>query len=96
MADNKTNLEKILRKAHNAIFSDQNTVTIEGKEYPIKKTSKKGLRCVYHDEYFFIEQNPNTNSHWAKKARNGEKITWAIKGNQYIANIHEGKFHYFD
>ncbi|MBD3230987.1 MAG: hypothetical protein GF329_22600 [Candidatus Lokiarchaeota archaeon] len=88
-------LEKMLKKVHKAIFSNKESVNLEGKEYPIEKTSKKGLRCVYHDDYFFIEQNPDTNSHWADKAQKGDKITWAIKGNDYIANIHNDKYRRF-
>lgn len=88
-------LKQIISKVHNAIFSSENSVILEGEEYPIEKTSQKGLRCVYHDEYFFVEQNPNTDSHWAEKARKGDQITWAIKGDDYIANIHDGKYHNF-
>jgi hypothetical protein len=93
MSNNKKHLEEMLRKVHKAIFHEEDNVELEGKEYAIERTSKKGLRCVYHEEYFFVEQNPKTSSHWAKKARHGDKITWAIRGDDYVANIHEGKFH---
>lgn len=90
-----SNLETILRKVHQAIFSESKSVELEGKKYPIEKTSKKGLRCVYYNDYFIVEQNPNTDSHWADKAKSGDKITWAIKGNDYVANIHNGKYKRF-
>jgi len=90
-----SNLEKMLKKVHKAIFSNKKTVELEGEKYSIKKTSKKDLRCVYHDEYFFVEQNPETDSHWADKAKKGDQITWAIKGKDYVANIHNGKFRRF-
>jgi len=88
-------LKKMLEKVHKAIFSDKESVELEGKEYSVEKTSKKGLRCIYHDDYFFVEQNPETDSHWADKAKSGDKITWAIKGNDYIANIHNDKYRRF-
>ncbi|TFF88736.1 MAG: hypothetical protein EU548_08485 [Promethearchaeota archaeon] len=90
-----TDLEHMLRKVHKAIFNDKDSVVLDGEKYPIERTSKKGLRCVYYDKYFFVEQNPDKDSHWAEKARKGDKITWAIKGNDFIANIHDGKFHQF-
>lgn len=90
------NLEKITRKIHEATFHDKDTVAINRKKYPIEKTSKKGLRCVYYDKNFFVEQNPDTDSHWAEKAKRGDQITWVIKGNDYVANIHNGKLHVFE
>ncbi|TXT58959.1 MAG: hypothetical protein BAJALOKI1v1_1510004 [Promethearchaeota archaeon] len=96
MSKNKKELEKLLRRVHKAIFSDKISVEFEDKTYPISKTSKKGLRKLYIDDYFFIEQNPNTKSHWAEKAQKGDEITWAIKDNSYIANIHDDTFHYFE
>lgn len=95
MSEKRKHLEQILRKVHNALFSKKKSIEIENEEYPIERTSKKGLRCVYYDEYFFVEQNPQTSSHWAKKARKGDQITWAIRGDEYIANIHEDKFDLF-
>jgi hypothetical protein len=89
------NLEKMAKKVHDEIFHNKEFVLINEKKYPIEKTSKKGLRCVYHDKYFFVEQNPDKESHWAEKAKKGDEITWVLKGNDYIANIHNGKFHDF-
>jgi hypothetical protein len=90
-----TKLEEILRKVHDAIINNQDSVILNGEEYPIEKTSNKGLRSVSYKKFFFVEQNPDKNSHWAQKARKGDKITWAIKGNNFIANIHNGKYHQF-
>jgi len=90
------NLEEIAKSVHKAIFQEKKKVIIDGKDYPIERTSKKGLKCVYFDKYFFVEQNPDKDSHWAEKARNGEQITWVIQGNDYFANVHNGKFHKFD
>jgi len=42
----------------------------------------------------FVEQNPNTKSRWAERARNGEKIMWVIHKptNKYAARVVEGRF----
>lgn len=90
------NLKQISKKIHNAIFNNREFVEINGKEYQIKKTSKQGLRCVYYDKYFIVEQNPHKSSHWAQKAKNGAKITWVIKGNDYIAQVYNGDFKRFE
>ncbi|MBD3339743.1 MAG: hypothetical protein GF353_11580 [Candidatus Lokiarchaeota archaeon] len=92
------NLEEISLKIHNALFSNKEKVKLDGKERKIKKTSRKRLRYVDISGIRFIEQNPEKDSQWAKKARNGEQITWIIKikGWKYLGQIHDGEFKAFD
>ena len=88
MEETKTNALKI----YNAIFRGEKRVELEGIEYPIEKFSS-GIKYVDLFGYRFIEQNKNKKSEWAKKAREGHKIMWVIKGRQYIAQILDGEYH---
>ena len=88
MEETKTNALKI----YNAIFRGEKRVELEGIEYPIEKFSS-GIKYVDLFGYRFIEQNKNKKSEWGKKAREGHKIMWVIKGRQYIAQILDGEYH---
>jgi hypothetical protein len=87
MEDLKENGLKIFK----AIFEGQKSVEIEGIEYSIKKFSR-GIKYVDLFGYRYIEQNRNKKSEWGKKAREGHKIMWIIKGRRYIAQILDGKY----
>ncbi|MFX1343743.1 MAG: hypothetical protein ACFFAI_01455 [Promethearchaeota archaeon] len=76
-------------KIYNSIFEGKKSVEIEEIEYPIKKFSS-GIKYVDLFGYRFIEQNRNKKSEWGKKAREGHKIMWIIKGRRYIAQILDG------
>ena len=78
-------------KIFNAIFEGQKSVEIEGIEYPIKKFSS-GVKYVDLFGYRYIEQNRNKKSEWGKKAREGHKIMWIIKGRSYIAQIFDAEY----
>ncbi|MFX1377955.1 MAG: hypothetical protein ACFFA4_02580 [Promethearchaeota archaeon] len=78
-------------KIFNAIFEGQKNVEIEGIEYPIKKFSS-GVKYVDLFGYRYIEQNRNKKSEWGKKAREGHKIMWIIKGRSYIAQIFDAEY----
>ena len=78
--------------AFNAIFSDLDSVEINEVTYPIKITSRAGLKYIEIDEFKFMEQNPNKSSKWAKMAQNGTRIIWIFKGRSYHARVVEGKF----
>ena len=84
-------LKKRGLKIYNAIFERKKYVEIEEFEYPIKKFSS-GIKYVDLFGYRFIEQNRNKKSEWGKKAREGHKIMWIIKGRQYIAQIMDGEY----
>lgn len=88
------NLKTIALKVHKAIFGEKDKVEIDGEKYKVGKFSKSGLRYVDYDNYRFVEQNPKKNSHWAKKAREGQEITWAIslESGDFVANVHNGEF----
>ncbi|MFX0000611.1 MAG: hypothetical protein ACFE9Q_03465 [Candidatus Hodarchaeota archaeon] len=78
-------------KIYTAIFERKKSVIIEEIEYPIKKFSS-GVKYVDLFGYRYIEQNRNKKSEWGKKAREGHKIMWIIKGRRYIAQILDGVY----
>lgn len=78
-------------KIYKAIFEGEKNVEIDEIEYPIKKFSS-GIKYVDLFGYRFIEQNWRKKSEWGKKAREGHKIMWIIKGRRYIARIMDGEY----
>jgi hypothetical protein len=85
------NLEEKGLKIYHAIFQGEKTVQIDEIEYPIRKFSS-GIKYVDLFGYRFIEQNKNKKSEWGKKARQGHKIMWIIKGRRYISQILDGDY----
>jgi len=55
-----------------------NTVELQGREFPVRRTSAQHLRTVTFDvdghEYTAIEQNPDKPSRWGQLARAGHKV----------------------
>jgi hypothetical protein len=84
--------EKAL-KAYEAIFSNQETLLIDGLEYRIERTPSADLRFFNIEGYSFLEQNPKKSSHWAKLAREGSLIMWVMKGRRYLGQVRDGVFH---
>ena len=78
-------------KVYNAIFQREKSVELDEIDYPIKKFSS-GIKYVDLFGYRFIEQNKNKKSEWGKKAREGHKIMWIIKGRRYLSQILDGKY----
>lgn len=76
---------------YNALFERKKVVEIDDIEYPIKRFSS-GIRYVDLFGYRYIEQNRNKKSEWGKKAREGHKIMWVIKGRRYMARIMDGEY----
>jgi hypothetical protein len=76
----------------NSLFEGKEGVKIGDQNYPIKAYSPSGVRHVDISDYRFLEQNPKKNSHWAEKARNGDRIMWILKDWEYIGQVHNGKF----
>lgn len=74
---------------HNKEYKE---VELYGKKIPIS-LSPNGCRQLYFHNMNFMEQNPKKNSKFGELARQGEKITWGIKGGNWIRidkdGIHE-------
>ena len=78
-------------KIYKAIFDGSKTVDIEGVEYRLQSFSS-GIKYLDLFGYRFIEQNRIKPSEWGKKARQGHKIMWIIKGRQYFARIMDEEY----
>ena len=78
-------------KIYTAIFEGKKSVEIDEIEYDIKKFSS-GIKYLDLFGYRYIEQNWRKKSEWGKKAREGHKIMWIIKGRKYVAQILDGEF----
>ena len=78
-------------KIYNAIFQGEKSVEIDEIQYPIKKFSS-GIKYIDLFRFRFIEQNYRKKSEWGKKAREGHKIMWIIKGRRYLVQILDGEY----
>ena len=78
-----------------ALVEDSKVVKLETDSYPIRRTSKRGLRQVDFkfdgNEIRGLEQNPETKSRWAQMARSGKKVMQFLSEGRYMANVVDGK-----
>lgn len=78
-----------------AFAENAKTVTLDDVSYPIRRTSRSKLREVdfkVGDTTFRgVEQNPSTNSRWAKLAREGKKVMQFLTDGRYVAGVADGK-----
>jgi hypothetical protein len=78
-----------------AFAENAKTVTLDDVSYPIRRTSRSKLREVdfkFGDTTFRgVEQNPSTNSRWAKLAREGKKVMQFLVDGRYVAGVVDGK-----
>lgn len=81
------------------LVEDAKTVTVNGQNSPARRTSRSKL-CEVDFQFEGqtlrgLEQNPNTNSRWAKLAREGKKVMQFLSRGRYIANVVDGKVHFY-
>ena len=89
-------LEDTLISVWQQVFAENaKTVVLDDARYPIRRTSRSKLREV---DFKFgdtalrgLEQNPNTNSRWAKLAREGKKVMQFLQDGRYVAGVVDGK-----
>jgi hypothetical protein len=78
-----------------SLVDDAKVVQLEGKTYPVKRTSRNRLRQVDFEfdgvKLRGLEQNPQTKSRWAQLAREGKKVMQFLSGARYVANVVDGK-----
>jgi len=89
-------LEEALVSVWQQAFAESaKTVRLDDVSYPIRRTSRSRLREVdfkFGDTIFRgVEQNPSTNSRWAKLAREGKKVMQFLVDGRYVAGIADGK-----
>ena len=85
-------IETVALLIYQAIFSDEESVEIENKNYPIEKTRATKIRFVKLGGYTFMEQNPFDITLWGKEIVEGHLIIWVTRGKDYIAMVKDGGF----
>jgi hypothetical protein len=87
--------ETLIEVRRQAFSENAKTVTLDGEQYPITRTSKNRLRQV---DFQFdgktirgLEQNPNTKSRWAAMAREGKNVMQFLVEGRYMAVVVGGK-----
>jgi len=62
-----------------------------GLSAQVKKFRSKNLRYIDWRGIRYVEQNPNSRSAYAARARQGAKIVWCIRlrDNQYLGRIEQ-------
>jgi hypothetical protein len=77
------------------LIDNVNVVVLATERYSVRRTSKSRLRqvdFVFEDSKIRgLEQNPQTNSRWAKLARSGRKVMQFLSDSRYVANVVDGK-----
>lgn len=94
------NLEEILISVwQQVLVDDAATVNVCGRNFRIKKTIRSRLREVDFEcdgqKLRGLEQNPDTQSNWAKLAREGKKVMQFLRDGKYVANVVDGKVRFY-
>lgn len=57
----------------------------------VSRFARSGLRYVKLDKgVILVEQNPRTKTGWARMAREGRRVAWAMRDGQYLARVVDG------
>jgi hypothetical protein len=87
--------ETLISVWRQALAEKREAVDLGGKEYPVRRTAKRGLCQI---DFSFeghglrgLEQNPQRESRWAQLARAGKRVMQFLEGGRYIAVVVEGK-----
>ena len=82
-----------------AMVDEAKTVTVEGRDFPVRRTSRSRLREVDFQfeghELRGLEQNPETGSRWAQLARKGKKVMQFLEQRRYVAVVVDGKVQFY-
>ena len=85
--------ESEFKLIHFAIHENRrmNVISDGNKTFHIE-VAPNGCRYVVHDNIKFMEQNKSKSSDYARRAREGEKITWGITndGSKWILITDKG------
>jgi hypothetical protein len=91
--------ETLISVWRQAMAENAQTLILGDRSYPVRRTSRSRLREV---DFEFegqtlrgLEQNPNTGSRWAQLAREGKKVMQFLVDRRFIANVVDGKVHFY-
>jgi hypothetical protein len=86
--------ETFLEVWRQALVENAKVVELGNMRYPVRHTSRHGLRQV---DFAFkgreirgLEQNPHTKSRWAQFARSGKKVMQFLIEGRYAGNVAGG------
>ena len=78
-----------------ALFCNMKGVVLRDGNMILASRSKRGLRQLRWGKWLFIEQNPKTDSKWAKMVHAGNRVMWVINvedsANAYVARVVNGQ-----
>jgi hypothetical protein len=87
--------EALVKAWRQALVEGTENVELGEEKFPVRETPRSRLRevdFVYEGERLRgLEQNPNTESRWAKLARAGHKVMQFLSAGRYIAVVVDGK-----
>jgi hypothetical protein len=87
--------ETLISVWQQALGEGLDDIELEGEIYPVTVSRAKGLRMVELKvgpyRIVGIEQNPTTESRWAKLAREANRVMQFRRRGRYVANVCEGK-----
>jgi hypothetical protein len=87
--------ETLVEVWRQVLVDERPWVELQGRRYRVGTTRSKRLRAADFDYESFhlsgIEQNPDTSSSWAARAREGKRVMQFTHQRRYIANVCEGK-----
>ena len=78
-----------------ALVENARVIELGTQQFPVRQTPKRDLRQVDFmfdgNEIRGLEQNPRTNSRWARMACSGKKVMQFLREGRYVANVADGK-----
>jgi hypothetical protein len=78
-----------------ALAEGAESVKLGSKNYPVRRTPRRGLRQVDFpfEEHPLrgLEQNAKTKSRWAQLARAGKRVMQFLEAGRYFAVVVDGK-----
>lgn len=87
--------EALISVWRQALVEKASVVKLDGREYPVRRTPKRGLVQVdFNSEgqnLRGLEQNPQTKSRWAQLARAGKPVMQFLSAGRYIAVVVDGE-----
>jgi len=92
-----TTLDKTILASVADQLMSRASITVNGKEWPVRRTSSNRLRTASFDlagrTYQAIEQNPDKPSRWGKLARDGHQVVQFkdVETNRFVAVAVDGK-----
>ena len=87
--------ETLVEVWRQVLVEERPYVELDTRQHRVQTTRSKGLRTVDFEYRALtltgIEQNPDTTSSWAARAREGNRVMQFTYQRRYVGNVCEGK-----